>query len=78
MDGDLFNSTITTHDWCYKPSQGLRPSQCYQIVQFIDIGQVLKPLATINFPKSLTFLGNFGEGVKIYHFPSEINFGQLL
>ena len=30
---------------------------------------------TINLPKSLTFLGNFGEGAKIYHFSSEINFG---
>ena len=29
-------------------------------------------------PKSLTFLGNFCEGVKIYHFSSEIIFGQLL
>ena len=38
----------------------------------------LKPLATLNLPKSLTFLGNFGEGVKIYHFSGEIIFGQLL
>ena len=28
--------------------------------------------------KALTFLGNFCEGVKIYHFSSEIIFGQLL
>ena len=28
--------------------------------------------------KSLTFLGNFCKGVKIYHFSSEIIFGQLL
>ena len=31
-------------------------------------------LATINLPKSLTFLGNFCKGVKIYHFSSEIIF----
>ena len=43
-----------------------------------DFGQVFKALATINFPKSPTFLGNFCKGVKIYHFSSEIIFGQLL
>ena len=35
------------------------------------------PLATINFPKSPTFLGYFCKGVKIYHSSSEIIFGQL-
>ena len=38
----------------------------------------LKPFATINLPKSPTFLGNFCKGVKIYHFSSKIIFGQLL
>ena len=38
----------------------------------------LKPLATINLPDLPTFLGNFCKGVKIYHFCSEIIFGQLL
>ena len=37
----------------------------------------LKPLTTINLPKSSTFLGNFCKGVKIYHFSSEIIFVQL-
>ena len=37
----------------------------------------LKPLATINLPKSLTFLGIFCKGVKIYNFSSEIIFGPL-
>ena len=37
----------------------------------------LKPLATINLPKSATFLGNFCKGVKINHFYSEIIFEQL-
>ena len=41
-------------------------------------GQFLKPLATINLPKTPTFLGNFCKGVKIYHFSCEIIFGQLL
>ena len=34
----------------------------------------LKPLATINLPKSPTFLGIFCKDVKIYHFYCEINF----
>ena len=41
------------------------------------LGKFLKPLGTINLPKSLTVLGNLGEGVKIY-FSSEIICGQLL
>ena len=45
---------------------------------FLHFEQVLKPLAKVNLPKSLTFLGNFCKGVKIYHFSSEIIFGQLL
>ena len=44
----------------------------------LDLGQLLKPLATINLPKSPTFLGNFCESVKIYHFSNEIIVGQLL
>ena len=35
---------------------------------FCTLGNFLKPLATINLPKSLTFLCNFCKGVKIYHF----------
>ena len=42
------------------------------------LGNFLKALATINLPKSPTFLGNFCKGVKIYHFYNEIIFGQLL
>ena len=41
------------------------------------MGHFLKPLAAINLPKSPTFLGNFCKGVKIFHFSSEIIFGQL-
>ena len=43
----------------------------------LDFGQLFKPLEAINLPKSPTFLGNFCKGVKIYHFSSEIIFGQL-
>ena len=42
------------------------------------LGNFFKPLATINLLKSLTFLGNFCKGIKIYHLSSEIIFGQLL
>ena len=42
------------------------------------LGNFLRPLATINLPKSPTFLGNFCKGDKIYNFSSEIIFGQLL
>ena len=45
---------------------------------FLDFGPFLKPLATINLPKSLALLGNFCKGVKIFNFSSEIIFGQLL
>ena len=42
------------------------------------LSNFLKHLATINLPKSPTFSGNFWKGVKIYHFSSELIFGQLL
>ena len=45
---------------------------------FLDFGSLLKPLETTYLPKSLTFLGTFSKGVKIYHFSSELIFGQLL
>ena len=45
---------------------------------FCILGNFLKPLATINLPKSLTFLGNICKGVKIYHFSSEIILRELL
>ena len=37
-------------------------------VIYWTLGTFLKPLATINLPKSPTFLGYFCQGVKIYHF----------
>ena len=42
------------------------------------LGNFLKPLATINLSKSLTFLGNFCKDVKIIQFSIEIIFGQIL
>ena len=48
------------------------------MVNFWTLGNFLKPLAAINLSKSPTFLGKFCKGVKIFHFSSEIIFGQLL
>ena len=42
------------------------------------LGNFSKPLATINLPKSPTFLGNFCKDVKIFYFYSEIILGQIL
>ena len=39
------------------------------------LGNFLKPLTKIIFPKSPTFLGNFCKGVKRFNFTSEIIFG---
>ena len=44
---------------------------------FLEIGQVLKPLATIYLPKSPTFLGIHCKGVKICHFSNELIFGNF-
>ena len=44
---------------------------------YCTLGIFLKPLATMNFPESPTFLGNFWKGVKILNFSSEIIFGHL-
>ena len=41
------------------------------------LGFFLKPLVTIDLPKSHPFLGNFCKGVKTIHFSSEIQLGQL-
>ena len=38
------------------------------------LGGFLKPLAANILRKSLTFLGNFCKGAKIYHFSSKIIF----
>ena len=42
---------------------------------FLDFGQFLKPLATINLPKSPTVLGNFCVCTKSFNFSSEIILG---
>ena len=49
-----------------------------RVGDFCTLGNFLKPVATINLPKSPTLLGNFCKGAKIIHFSNEIIFGQLL
>ena len=41
------------------------------------LDKLLKPLATINLPKSSSFLGSFCKGVKINHFSCENIFSQF-
>ena len=43
-------------------------SSVTKLDDLLDFGQLLKPLAKINLPKSLSFLGNSCKGGKIYHF----------
>ena len=43
-------------------------SSVTRLVDLLDFGQLLKPLATIILPKSPTFLDNICKLVKIYHF----------
>ena len=54
-------------------------NQCDQIGRFIALWAIFQSLwQQLILSKSPTFLGNFCKGVKIYHFSSEIIFGQLL
>ena len=56
---------------CEKSDVGISVTR---LGNLLDFG----PLATINFPKSPTVLGNFCKDVKIYSFSSDTSFGQLL
>ena len=63
---------------CFKHSDSGQ-HQCGQIVRFIALwASFQKPEAIIILPKPPIFLFNFSKGVKIYHFSSEIIFGQPL
>ena len=65
----------------YNPSTGYNTwveNSVPRLGNLWDFGQLFKALAKINLPKSHTFLCNFCKGVKMYHFSSEIIFGQFL
>ena len=53
---------------------------CISVTRFgnlLYVGQLLKPLATINLPKSPTFLRNFCKGFKIFYFREKSFLGNL-
>ena len=65
------------------PSERFQATTCVtnsvtRVGDFLHFGQLLKVFATMNLPKSPTFLGNFSKGAKIIDFSNEIIFGQLL
>ena len=62
----------------YEGQQKEPENSVTRLGDLLDFGQLLKPLAAINWPKSFTFLGNFCKDVKIFNFSNEIIFGQLL
>ena len=62
----------------FRGIKGSLESVCPDWAIYWTLGNFLMPLARINLPKSPTFLCNFCKGVKIYHFSSEIIFGQFL
>ena len=51
--------------------------QCDQITIYWTVGNFLKPSATINLPKSPTFLGIFCKGVKVFNFSFEFILGNF-
>ena len=67
--------SIIFHFFCRKNS--LRASVRSDWAIYWTLRKILRPLATINLPKSATFLGNFCKGVKIYNFSSEIILGNF-
>ena len=49
-----------------------------ELAIYSTLGNFLKPTATIILLKSPTILGDFCNDVEIFHFSSEIIFGQIL
>ena len=69
---------FTTVNYDSTVSRVSKPTSVTRVGNFLHFGQLLKLFATMNLPKSPTFLGNFSKGAKIIHFSNEIIFGQLL
>ena len=53
-------------------------SSVTRLGNLLDFGQVFKAFGSMKCAQISHFLGNFCEGVTIYHFSSEIIFGQFL
>ena len=58
------------------PLSNLQPK--VSVTRLGDLLDFSKPSATINLPKSPTFLDNLRKGAKIFNFWNKIIFGQLL
>ena len=65
---------FSTHYFYVCHFQPVRPDWAI----YWTLGNNSKPVATLILPKLPTLLGNFCKVAKIYHFSSEIIFGQLL
>ena len=64
MDTDLA-STLSMHLFNRRLRVPKYLGSVTRLGDILDFGQLLKPLATINMPKSPTFSGIFCKGVKI-------------
>ena len=73
MNRQQLTLVLSGHD-----KQWNRVTVWQELVIFYTLGNLSKPLATINLPNSLTFLVNIWKGVIIINFISEIVFGHLL
>ena len=62
-------STFVQKTKIFLPPFILMSNSVTRLGDILDFGQVLKPLATINLPKSPTFLGNFVKVSKSIIFP---------
>ena len=60
---------LFTNSKIFLPPFILMSNSVTRLGDILDFGQVLKPLATINLPKSPTFLGNFVKVSKSIIFP---------
>ena len=74
-----FSWTLSRHSRRLAWSSSLPPSLPVwpELAIFCTLGNFLQPFATMNLPKSPTFLGNFSKGAKIIHFSNEIIFGNF-
>ena len=71
-------TSVKMHFWAGAIGNAQLPSVWPDWVIYWTLGNFLKPLATINLPKSTTLFGIFYKCVQIFHFSSKKIFGQLL
>ena len=74
------HSKLGRRCWELSPSlsQSHPPTSVTRLADlFLDFVQLFRAFGDNYFPKSPTFLGNFCNGVKIYHFSREIILGNF-